>query len=76
MANDDKGGKSSKSQMGFKGQEGVKRGKGLKGAKRGKSGAAEAFEDLHVYQRARELTNAVYAEMTCPTDGGRRNRYD
>ncbi|UCD52071.1 MAG: four helix bundle protein, partial [Phycisphaerales bacterium] len=36
------------------GQQGVKSRKGRKG------GAADAFEDLHVYQRARELTNAVY----------------
>ncbi len=36
----------------------MKSGKGAKGMK-GK--AAEAFEELHVYQRARELTNAVYA---------------
>jgi four helix bundle protein len=27
----------------------------------GKKAAARAFEDLHVYQRARELTNSVYA---------------
>jgi four helix bundle protein len=26
-----------------------------------KTGAAQTFEDLHVYQRARELTNAIYA---------------
>ncbi len=30
------------------------------------SKAAEKFEDLHVYQRARELTNAVYA---CTREG-------
>ncbi len=29
-----------------------------------KGKAAESFEELHVYQRARELTNAVYA-LTC-----------
>jgi len=28
--------------------------------KSGKGSVAESFEDLHVYQRARELTNAVY----------------
>ncbi len=27
-----------------------------------KRGAARSFEDLHIYQRARELTNAVYAQ--------------
>jgi four helix bundle protein len=27
-----------------------------------KGKAAEAFEELHIYQRARELTNAVYAK--------------
>lgn len=26
-----------------------------------KGTAAESFEDLHVYQRARELTNAIYS---------------
>ena len=36
------------------GSQRAKRRKGVKG------GAAEAFEDLHVYQRARELTNAIY----------------
>src|SRR5262245_33004339 len=34
--------------------------KGLKGEKSVKGGAAQSFEDLHVYQRARELTNGVY----------------
>ena len=34
--------------------------KSEKGAKSIKDRAAEKFEDLHVYQRARELTNAVY----------------
>ena len=32
----------------------------MKGLKGEKGGVAEAFEDLHVYQRARELTNAIY----------------
>ena len=32
---------------------------GEKGVKRN---AAHAFEDLHIYQRARELTNAVYSQ--------------
>ena len=41
--------------------KGVKGEKGSKGARRSGK-AAEAFEDLHVYQRARELTNAVYAQ--------------
>jgi four helix bundle protein len=36
------------------GEKSVKREKGEKGR------AAETFEDLHVYQRARELTNAIY----------------
>jgi four helix bundle protein len=36
------------------GQECEKREKGVKGK------AAQRFEDLHVYQRARELTNAIY----------------
>ena len=31
------------------------------GAIRTKGRAAESFEELHVYQRARELTNAVYS---------------
>jgi len=26
-----------------------------------KGNAAESFEELHIYQRARELTNSVYA---------------
>ncbi len=29
--------------------------------KKAKGKAAQSFEDLHVYQRARELTNGVYA---------------
>lgn len=43
-----------KSQMRQNRQEGVKAEKG------GVGRAAEGFEDLHVYQRARELTNAIY----------------
>lgn len=35
--------------------------KSLKGGKGEKGGAAESFEELHVYQRARELTNGIYA---------------
>lgn len=35
--------------------------KGEKGVKSVKGKAAEAFEELHIYQRARELTNAVYS---------------
>ena len=35
---------------------------GAKGAKGVKGRAAHAFEDLHIYQRARELTNAVYSQ--------------
>jgi len=31
-----------------------------KGEKGAKGGAAQSFEDLHVYQRARELTSAIY----------------
>jgi four helix bundle protein len=38
----------------------VKGVKSVKGEKGVKERAAESFEDLHVYQRARELTNAVY----------------
>ena len=38
-------------QKGLKGQKGVKSVKGK---------AAQTFEELHVYQRARELTNATY----------------
>lgn len=44
------------------GSEDLKRGqkseKSLKGVK---GGAAASFEELHVYQRARELTNGIYA---------------
>src|SRR6478752_7752634 len=32
-----------------------------------KERAAESFEELHVYQRARELTNAIY-QLTRTTD--------
>lgn len=32
----------------------------MKGDKSVKGRAAESFEDLHVYQRARELTNSIY----------------
>lgn len=46
-----------KGEKGFRGEKGVKSVKGVKGEK---GGAAERFEDLHVYQRARELTNAIY----------------
>jgi len=38
-----------------------------------KGKAAESFEELHIYQRARELTNAVYAmtrEGDCARDFG------
>jgi len=35
--------------------------KGKKGEKGMKGKAAESFEELHIYQRARELTNAVYS---------------
>jgi four helix bundle protein len=52
----------------LKGVKGLKCEKGEKGKKGSKemlddrkTGAAQAFEDLHVYQRARELTNAIYA---------------
>lgn len=41
--------------------------KSLKGEKSEKGKAAESFEDLHIYQRARELTNAVYAMTRQPT---------
>ncbi len=34
--------------------------KGEKGMKGEKGGAARSFEDLYVYQRARELTNGIY----------------
>lgn len=34
--------------------------KGRKGVKSEKGKAAQSFEELHVYQRARELTNAIY----------------
>jgi four helix bundle protein len=37
-----------------KGEKGVKGGNGMKGK------AARTFEELHIYQRARELTNEVY----------------
>ena len=43
--------------------DGGKNYKGLKGAKGGKGAkgkVASSFEELHVYQRARELTNAIY----------------
>lgn len=58
--------KSVKGVKGLKGAKGVKGGgvkseKGAKGVKGMAGGAATSFEDLHVYQRARELTNAVYA---------------
>lgn len=33
----------------------------MKGENETKGGAAQSFEDLFIYQRARELTNAVYA---------------
>lgn len=33
---------------------------GRKGVKGAKGKAAQTFEELHVYQRARELTNAIY----------------
>jgi len=54
------GRKRVKGLRGEKGEKGLKREKGLKGEKGAKGGAAEKFEDLHVYQRARELTNAIY----------------
>jgi four helix bundle protein len=34
--------------------------KSLKGGKSEKSKAAQYFEDLHIYQRVRELVNAIY----------------
>jgi four helix bundle protein len=43
-----------------RGDEGVKGAKSDEGVKSAKGAAAESFEDLHVYQRARELTNAIY----------------
>lgn len=52
-----------KSQMRQNGQEGLKSekcAKGVEGATGNAGRAAEGFEDLHVYQRARELTNAIY----------------
>lgn len=50
----------SRGMKGEKGEKGLKGAKGFRGAKGLKGGAAERFEDLHVYQRARELTNAIY----------------
>lgn len=41
-----------------KGLKGEKGAKGDKGEEKGR--AAESFEDLHVYQRARELINGIY----------------
>jgi len=41
-------------------QQGVKGGKGMKSEK-GDKRVAESFEELHIYQRATELTNAIYA---------------
>ena len=43
-----------------KDQESEKSAKGEKSGKSWKRGAAESFEELHVYQRARELTNGIY----------------
>jgi len=43
--------------QGAQGQKSVKGGKSEKGVK---GTAAQTFEELHVYQRARELTNAIY----------------
>jgi four helix bundle protein len=34
----------------------------MKGENETKGSAARSFEDLHIYQRARELTNGVYAQ--------------
>ncbi len=52
--------KGSKGAKGVKGLKGEKGAKGEKGVKGEKGRAAERFEDLHVYQRARELVNAIY----------------
>jgi four helix bundle protein len=41
-------------------EQGQRGEKGVKGEKSKKGNAAEAFEDLHVYQRAREMTAANY----------------
>lgn len=41
-------------------QPGNQSGKGQKSEKGAKGSAAQSFEELHVYQRARELTNAIY----------------
>jgi four helix bundle protein len=41
--------------------KGYERGKSMKGENVGRGKVAQTFEDLHIYQRARELTNAVYA---------------
>ena len=38
-----------------------KGGRGMKSEKGAKGPAARSFEELHVYQRARELANAIYA---------------
>ncbi|MBI1826875.1 MAG: four helix bundle protein [Planctomycetes bacterium] len=35
--------------------------KDKRGDRDGRSGAARAFEELHIFERARELTNAIYA---------------
>ena len=45
---------NEKSVKSVKGVKGVKHEESVKGK------AAESFEELHVYQRARELTNAIY----------------
>ncbi len=49
-----------KGEMGEKGLKGEKGDKSMKGEKGEKGKAAESFEELHIYQRARELTNLVY----------------
>ncbi len=42
------------------GDESLQNEKGAKGEEGGRRRAAESFEELHVYQRARELTNGIY----------------
>jgi four helix bundle protein len=51
----------------MKSENGMKSESGMNSENEKTGNVARSFEDLHIYQRARELTNAVYACTYCAT---------